>query len=111
MCGGGIIIIRRGGTVMAQSSSDEDTDISESEISEYEDKSYEELKSGSQNLKTSDESFTCPYCPKKRKRDYLYKELLQHASGVFHQMIQNRKMKVVLLLILMISLCGLGLEL
>ena len=63
---------------MAHSSSDEDTDISESEISEYEDKSYEELKSGSQDVKTSDETFTCPYCPKRRKRDdYSYKELLQ----------------------------------
>ncbi|KAH1206404.1 Protein INVOLVED IN DE NOVO 2 [Glycine soja] len=70
------------GTVMANGSSDEDTDISESEISEYEDKSYEELNNGSQNVKTSDETFTCPYCPKKRKRDYLYNELLQHASGV-----------------------------
>ena len=67
---------------MANGSSDEDTDISESEISEYEDKSYEELNNGSQNVKTSDETFTCPYCPKKRKRDYLYNELLQHASGV-----------------------------
>ncbi|ESW35402.1 hypothetical protein PHAVU_001G232400 [Phaseolus vulgaris] len=76
---------------MAQSSSDEDTDISESEISEYEDKSYEELKSGSQNLKTPDETFTCPYCPKKRKRDYLYKELLQHASGVGQSSSQKRK--------------------
>lgn len=63
-------------------SSDEDTDISESEISEYEDKSYEKLKNGSHNVKISDESFICPYCPKKRKRDYFYKELLQHASGV-----------------------------
>ncbi|KAF7824082.1 protein INVOLVED IN DE NOVO 2 [Senna tora] len=62
--------------------SDEDTDISESEISEYEDKSYEDLKNGSRSVKNPDESFNCPYCPKKRKRDYLYKELLQHASGV-----------------------------
>ncbi|XP_027334808.1 protein INVOLVED IN DE NOVO 2 [Abrus precatorius] len=72
-------------------SSDEDTDISESEISEYEDKSYEELKNGSQSVKTSDETFTCPYCPKKRKRDYLYKELLQHASGVGQSSSQKRK--------------------
>ncbi|XP_059455893.1 protein INVOLVED IN DE NOVO 2 [Corylus avellana] len=59
-----------------------DTDISESEMDEYEDKSYEELKSGNHNFKNSDETFACPYCPKKRKRDYLYKDLLQHASGV-----------------------------
>lgn len=64
------------------SSSGEDTDMSDSEMGEYEDKSYEELKSGNRHVKNSDETFTCPYCPKKRKRDYLYKELLQHASGV-----------------------------
>ncbi|XP_057430114.1 protein INVOLVED IN DE NOVO 2 [Lotus japonicus] len=74
-------------------SSDEDSDISESEISEYEDKYYEELKNGSQNVKTSDETFTCPYCPKKRKRDYLYNELLQHASGVGQSGSQKRKAK------------------
>ena len=61
--------------------SGEDTDISESEIEEYEDKSYEELKSGKRKVKLSEEKYTCPYCPK-RKRDYQYKELLQHADGV-----------------------------
>ncbi|KAL9226603.1 hypothetical protein vseg_002395 [Gypsophila vaccaria] len=63
-------------------SSEEDTDISESEIDEYGEKSYEELKKGEHELKVSEEKFTCPYCPKKRKRDYHYKELLQHASGI-----------------------------
>jgi hypothetical protein len=72
-------------------SSEEDTDISDSEISEYEDKCYEELKNGSQEVKTSDDKFTCPYCPKKRKRDYMYKELLQHASGVGQSSSQKRK--------------------
>ncbi|KAJ1396787.1 Zinc finger-XS domain [Sesbania bispinosa] len=72
-------------------SSEEDTDISESEISEYEEKCYEELKSGNQNVKISDETFTCPYCPKKRKRDYFYKELLQHASGVGQSNSQKRR--------------------
>lgn len=72
-------------------SSEEDTDISDSEIGEYEEKCYEELKTGSQNVKTSDAKFTCPYCPKKRKRDYLYKELLQHASGVGQSSSQKRK--------------------
>ncbi|CAL0301446.1 unnamed protein product [Lupinus luteus] len=72
-------------------SSEEDTDISESEISDYEDKSYEKLKNGSHCVKTSDETFTCPYCPKKRKRDYMYKELLQHASGVGQSSSQKRR--------------------
>lgn len=67
---------------MAHSSEEEDTDISESEIEEYGDKTFEDLKKGSSELKVSEEKYTCPYCPGKRKRDYLYKELLQHASGI-----------------------------
>ncbi|KAK4754577.1 hypothetical protein SAY87_002681 [Trapa incisa] len=59
-----------------------DDDISESEMDQFEQRSYEELKSGSQQVKLSDETFTCPYCPKKRRRYYLYQELLQHVSGV-----------------------------
>ncbi|KAK9683312.1 hypothetical protein RND81_10G131200 [Saponaria officinalis] len=63
-------------------SSEEDTDISESEVDDYGEKTYEELKKGEHEVKVSEDKFTCPYCPKKRKRDYLYKELLQHASGI-----------------------------
>ncbi|KAK3005123.1 hypothetical protein RJ639_017847 [Escallonia herrerae] len=63
-------------------SSGEDTDISDSEIEEYEEKSYEELKNGKHRVKLSEETFTCPYCTKKKKRDYQYKELLQHAGSV-----------------------------
>lgn len=70
-------------------SSDEDTDISESEINEYEEESYEKLKNGSLLVKNSDETFNCPYC-KKRKRSYLYKDLLQHASGVGQSCSQKR---------------------
>ncbi|XWS07751.1 hypothetical protein CRYUN_Cryun41cG0017500 [Craigia yunnanensis] len=63
-------------------SSGEDSDISESEMEEYEDKSYEKLKNGNHTIIVSEETYTCPYCPKKKKGNYLYKELLQHASGV-----------------------------
>ncbi|KAG6600994.1 Protein INVOLVED IN DE NOVO 2, partial [Cucurbita argyrosperma subsp. sororia] len=62
--------------------SDVDTDISESELEERESRSYEELKNGNHIVKLSHETFTCPYCTRKRKRDFLYKDLLQHASGV-----------------------------
>lgn len=55
-------------------SSEEDSDISESEMLKYEDKSYKKLKSGNHSVKISDEAFTCPYCPKKRKQEYLYKD-------------------------------------
>lgn len=63
-------------------SSGEDTDISDSEIDEYELKAYEELKNGKHQVKMSEESFNCPYCPKKRKGNYQYKDLLQHASAL-----------------------------
>ncbi|KAJ7964528.1 factor of DNA methylation 1-like [Quillaja saponaria] len=72
---------------------EDDTDISESEMDEYEDKSYEELKSGIHQVKVADDAFTCPYCPKKRKHDYLYKELLQHASGVGKSSSKKRSAK------------------
>ncbi|XP_042504376.1 protein INVOLVED IN DE NOVO 2-like [Macadamia integrifolia] len=61
---------------------DESSDLSESEINEYGDKSYEKLKSGDPKVKISNDTYRCPFCLGKRKRDYLYKELLQHASGV-----------------------------
>lgn len=63
-------------------SSEEDTDISESEIEEYGAKTYEELKNGDRKLKVLEDKYLCPYCPKKRKQDFFLKELLQHASGI-----------------------------
>ncbi|KAJ4968313.1 hypothetical protein NE237_015014 [Protea cynaroides] len=63
-------------------SSEEESDISESEMNECGDKSYEKLKSGDPKVKISNDIYRCPFCPGKRKRDYHYKELLQHASGV-----------------------------
>ncbi|KAL5569071.1 hypothetical protein UlMin_025646 [Ulmus minor] len=62
--------------------SGEDTDISESDLDEYTEVYYEELKNGNRIVKVSEETFTCPYCQSKKKRHYQYKELLQHASGV-----------------------------
>ncbi|KAK4263148.1 hypothetical protein QN277_028607 [Acacia crassicarpa] len=69
--------------------SDEDADVSESEMNEYEETSYEKLKSGRLLVRNSDGTFNCPYC-KKRKRNYLYKDLLQHASGVGQSSSQKR---------------------
>ncbi|KAL8199831.1 hypothetical protein R6Q57_013399 [Mikania cordata] len=63
-------------------SSGEDTDGNDSEVEEYADKSYEELKGGKYSVKLSDVTFTCPYCTNKKKRDFQYKELLQHAAMV-----------------------------
>ncbi|KAG7030719.1 Protein INVOLVED IN DE NOVO 2, partial [Cucurbita argyrosperma subsp. argyrosperma] len=81
---------------MGSSSSDDsdvDTDISESELDERESKSYQELKNGERIVKLSHETFTCPYCSRKRKRDFLYKDLLQHASGVGNSPSNKRSAK------------------
>lgn len=73
--------------------SDVDTDMSESEVSEREKRSYQELKNGNHIVKLSHETFTCPYCTRKRKRDFLYKDLLQHASGVGNSPSNKRSAK------------------
>ncbi|KAL4369416.1 hypothetical protein GQ457_05G032230 [Hibiscus cannabinus] len=73
------------------SSGDDDSDISESEMGEYEVKFYEKLKNGKYTVMVSDETYTCPYCPKKNKQDYRYKDLLQHASGVGNSSSSKRK--------------------
>lgn len=62
-------------------SSEEESDISESEIEDYKDKPLEDLRSG--NLRVKVNGFLrCPFCAGKKKQDYKYKDLLQHATGV-----------------------------
>ncbi|XP_062008019.1 factor of DNA methylation 1-like [Rosa rugosa] len=63
-------------------SSDEESDISESEISDYKDKPYEQLRIGKLKVKGPNGTLRCPFCAGKKKQDYKYKDLLQHASGV-----------------------------
>ncbi|XP_071706181.1 protein INVOLVED IN DE NOVO 2-like [Rutidosis leptorrhynchoides] len=63
-------------------SSGGDTDGSDSEVEEFVDESYEDLKSGKHQVKLSEGTFTCPYCRNKKKREFQYKELLQHATMV-----------------------------
>uniref|UniRef100_A0A2P2ISJ1 Uncharacterized protein MANES_04G103800 n=1 Tax=Rhizophora mucronata TaxID=61149 RepID=A0A2P2ISJ1_RHIMU len=62
-------------------SSEEESDISESEINDYVDKPYEELRAGKYKVKLNG-TLRCPFCAGKKKQDYKYKDLLQHASGV-----------------------------
>ncbi|XWS11715.1 hypothetical protein CRYUN_Cryun37aG0023100 [Craigia yunnanensis] len=64
------------------SSSGEESDLSESEINEYKEKPYEQLRSGKYKVKALNGSLRCPFCAGKKKQDYKYKDLLQHASGV-----------------------------
>jgi len=59
----------------------------------YVDKFYKELKKGNHIVQTSEETFSCPYCPKKRKQDYVYRELLDHASGVGQSSSQKRSVR------------------
>lgn len=63
-------------------SSDEESDISESEIDDHVDKPYEELRSGKFKVKGPSGALRCPFCTGKKKQDYKYKELFSHASGV-----------------------------
>ncbi|KAI3777975.1 hypothetical protein L2E82_06895 [Cichorium intybus] len=65
-----------------EQSSGEDSDAYDSETEEYEEKSYEELKGGKYQIKLPNEAFTCPFCSNKKKHDYQYKDLLQHATMV-----------------------------
>ncbi|KAI0519151.1 hypothetical protein KFK09_006592 [Dendrobium nobile] len=73
------------------SSSDETSEISDSEIDDYEAKTYVQLKTEKLKVKVSDGSYKCPFCLGKKRQDYLYKDLLQHASGISTS---NRKAKV-----------------
>ncbi|GAV72363.1 XS domain-containing protein/zf-XS domain-containing protein, partial [Cephalotus follicularis] len=61
--------------------SSEESDIGESELDEYKDKPYEQLQAGKLKVKING-TLSCPFCAGKKKQDYKYKDLLQHASGV-----------------------------
>lgn len=70
------------GSLEMDHSSEEDTDLSDSELDEEVEQYYEELKNGKHKVKSVEGTFMCPFCQKKRKRDFNLKDLLQHASGV-----------------------------
>lgn len=64
------------------SSSEEESDYSESEIDLYVEKPYEQLQTGFYKVKGPNGTLRCPFCAGKKKQDYKFKDLLQHASGV-----------------------------
>lgn len=72
-------------------SSEEASDICDSEIGDYEAKSYQLLKSGKFKVKNEDNTFKCPFCVGRKKQDYRHNELLQHAAGLGGS---NREAKV-----------------
>ncbi|KAI3990691.1 hypothetical protein MKX01_022991 [Papaver californicum] len=63
-------------------SSEEESEISDSEINDYVEKPYQEIKAGKHRVSYPNDMFRCPFCKGKKKQDYRYKDLLQHASGV-----------------------------
>lgn len=64
-------------------SSEDDTDISDSELENYSETCYQQLRDGDFEVNISGEVYRCPYCfHKKRKQQYGYKDLLQHASAI-----------------------------
>ncbi|XP_016175482.1 factor of DNA methylation 1 [Arachis ipaensis] len=63
-------------------SSEDESDISESEIDDYSEKPYEQIRSGKYKVKALNGTLRCPFCAGKKKQEYKYKELYQHASGV-----------------------------
>ncbi|CAH2064817.1 unnamed protein product, partial [Thlaspi arvense] len=81
------------GSMVILSSDEEDSDISESEMEEYGDKIYRNLKGGKLNVKLSPQAFVCPYCPNKKKPSFQYKDLLQHAAGVGNSNSEKRSPK------------------
>ncbi|CAM0876245.1 unnamed protein product [Alopecurus aequalis] len=63
-------------------SSEEESEISDSEIDEYKDKIYAQLRAGKPKVQYGEKTFRCPFCLGKKKQDYNGKDLLQHASGI-----------------------------
>ncbi|KAF8103075.1 hypothetical protein N665_0188s0034 [Sinapis alba] len=59
-----------------------ESEVSESEIADYSEKPYKQLRDGELKVKLKDDTFKCPFCSGKKKQHYKYKELLAHASGV-----------------------------
>ncbi|KAJ0629971.1 putative XS domain-containing protein [Helianthus annuus] len=63
-------------------SSGEESEFSDSEISEHKDKPYAQLRNGTLKVKYPGGIFKCPFCAGKKKQNFKYKDLHQHASGV-----------------------------
>lgn len=63
-------------------SSGEESDFSDTEIAEYKDKPLEQLRNGTYKVKYPNGILRCPFCAGKKKQNFKYKDLHQHASGV-----------------------------
>lgn len=74
------------------SGSSEESEISDSEIFEYKEKPYGLLTTGKLKVKGPHGTLRCPFCAGKKKQDYKYKDLLQHATGA-GKVSSNRRAK------------------
>ncbi|WVZ59770.1 hypothetical protein U9M48_009869 [Paspalum notatum var. saurae] len=68
--------------VPMEHSSSEDSDVSDSDIIEYKDKIYAQLRAGKLKVKHGEKALHCPFCLGKKKQDYNLNDLLQHATGI-----------------------------
>ncbi|OMO61765.1 hypothetical protein CCACVL1_23265 [Corchorus capsularis] len=67
---------------MDSQSESEESDISDTEIDDYKEVQYEQLKSNKFVVKKPNGTFRCPFCLGKKKQEYGYRDILQHATGV-----------------------------
>ncbi|KAH0919116.1 hypothetical protein HID58_026776, partial [Brassica napus] len=67
---------------LMDNSSESESEVSESEIADYSEKPYKQLRDGELKVKLKVDTFKCPFCSGKKKQHYKYKELLAHATGV-----------------------------
>ena len=62
-------------------SSDDSSELSDTDIADYAKKAYTDLKSGKLVARFGTDRFRCPFCPGK-KQEYRYSDLLNHAIGL-----------------------------
>ncbi|MCL7026421.1 hypothetical protein MKW94_029430 [Papaver nudicaule] len=67
--------------IYSSSAEEEDSDISESDMEDYEEEVYAQLKDGKFKVKLSDLKYRCPFCVGKKKQDYEHNHLVDHAKG------------------------------
>ncbi|KAK1320992.1 hypothetical protein QJS10_CPA03g01640 [Acorus calamus] len=62
--------------------SSDETDYSDSEIEKFEEKELLQLKVDKPKIKNANGTWRCPFCLGKKKQEYKFKDLLQHAMGI-----------------------------
>ncbi|KAF7045301.1 hypothetical protein CFC21_054420 [Triticum aestivum] len=63
-------------------SSDESSELSDTDTGYHAKKAYKDLKSGKLVARFGTDRFRCPFCPEKKQLDYRYRELIRHVIVV-----------------------------